>query len=189
MQPHTYEHHCSAHDVCRLRPCSASQVARAREQWIEAEGDVVDDCTVIVAFLNLQRAPAPPQAARAPERCPCPKPSAAPRRASVPASPGKPGGLSTVPVDVCADPGVADGPAARPRSISMVAASSTASSPLATPPGGTAPGVPSAGLENGAPQAGKAAEPRRASHMAHHITADREHHARPAVKLARKQTM
>ncbi|KAK9827981.1 hypothetical protein WJX81_004640 [Elliptochloris bilobata] len=26
--------------------------AKAREQWIEAEGDVVDDCTAIVAFLD-----------------------------------------------------------------------------------------------------------------------------------------
>ena len=165
-------------------PCCALQVAKAREQWIEAEGDVVDDCTVIVAFLDLHRAPAPPPAVRAPDRCPCPKPNAVPRRASMPASPGKPGGPPAAPVDACADPGVANGPAARPRSISMVAASSTA---LVASPGGTAPEAPSAGLANGVPHATKAAEPRRAP--AHHISADREHHARPAVKLARKQTM
>ena len=165
----------------------AWQVAKAREQWIEAEGDVVDDCTVIVAFLDLQCAPPPPQAARAPERCPCPKPSGALRRASVPASPSKPGGAPAASVAACADPGVADGSAARPRSISMVAASSSACGSLGAPPGGAAPGAASAGLEIGALHAAKAAEPRRAP--AHHISADREHHARPAVKLARKQTL
>lgn len=45
-------------------PCGA-QVATARQQWLDEEGDVVDDCTLILAFLDATPAPAPAPGAHA----------------------------------------------------------------------------------------------------------------------------
>jgi hypothetical protein len=120
-------------------------VAAARQQWLDEEGDVVDDCTLILAFLDVAPAPAPAPGAHA---------DAGHGRRSVAAHPPAAARRASQHSQGCAEPAHAP------------TASATVRVAAAAPPhggGGGGGAAPGPGLAQGKPPAAHRAPPHGAS--------------------------